>query len=164
MSPVTPGRIVFCTAMSEMSSNCSKISVMNVIGVHGWSSIANLWDGGLEVVVWWVIATMVGATLGDFDRCLNSAFLDISGQVAAPAFQALDTQLKALPTLTVLARGVTGCVNSGNLDISRQFAAPACQADDSRLGALTALHVFAPGSGKTNPRRSCLCHREKTSF
>src|SRR5271157_966645 len=104
------------------------------------------------------------ATLPDLDRCLNSAFLDISRQVAIPAFQALDTQLKTLQTLTVLARGVSGCLNSGNLDISRQFAAPACQADDSRLGALPTLHVIAPGAGKTNPRRSCLCHREKTSF
>src|SRR5208337_4722545 len=47
--------------------------------------------------------------------CLSSAFLDISRQVAAPAFQASDTQLKALPTLPVLARGVSGGLNSGRL-------------------------------------------------
>jgi len=32
--------------------------------------------------------------------------------VAAPAFQAMDTQLNALPTLPVLARTVSGCLNS----------------------------------------------------
>jgi len=35
----------------------------------------------------------------------------------------MDTQLDALPTLPVLARGVSGCVNSAFLDISRQFTA-----------------------------------------
>src|SRR5208337_674550 len=33
----------------------------------------------------------------------------------------MDAQLKALPTLPVLARGVSGCVNSANLNISQHF-------------------------------------------
>src|SRR5271157_1629785 len=37
--------------------------------------------------------------------------------------QFMDTQLDALPTLPVLARGVSGCVNSAFLDISRHFTA-----------------------------------------
>src|SRR5208337_4803829 len=37
--------------------------------------------------------------------------------------QSMDTQLDALPTLPVLARGVSGCVNSAFLDISRHFTA-----------------------------------------
>ena len=37
--------------------------------------------------------------------------------------QSMDTQLDALPTLLVLARGVSGCVNSAFLDISRHFTA-----------------------------------------
>ena len=100
-----------------------------------------------------------GTLLERFLGCMKPGFLYISLH-AVPACQALDTQLKALPTLPVLARTASGCLSSGNLDISRQFAAPACQADDSRLGALPTLHVIAPGAGKTNPRRSCLCHRE----
>src|SRR5208337_4896742 len=43
--------------------------------------------------------------------------------------QSMDTQLDALPTLPVLARGVSGCVNSAFLDISRHFTA----------------HLFSPG-------------------
>src|SRR5271165_2379579 len=41
--------------------------------------------------------------------------------VAAPAFQAMDTQLNALPTLSVLARTVSGCVNSAFLNKSQHF-------------------------------------------
>ncbi|MGZ3471683.1 MAG: hypothetical protein ACXWO1_19075, partial [Isosphaeraceae bacterium] len=41
--------------------------------------------------------------------------------VAAPAFQAMDTQLNALPTLPVLARTISGCLNSAFLDISQHF-------------------------------------------
>ena len=37
--------------------------------------------------------------------------------VAAPTFQAMDTQLKALPTLAVLARTVSGCLNSAFLGL-----------------------------------------------
>ena len=37
--------------------------------------------------------------------------------VAAPAFQAMDTQLDALPTLPVLARTVSGCLNSAFLGL-----------------------------------------------
>src|SRR5271157_3401120 len=48
-------------------------------------------------------------------------FSDFSPPVAAPAFQAMDTQLNALPTLAVLARTVSGCVNSAFLDISQHF-------------------------------------------
>ena len=43
--------------------------------------------------------------------------------VAAPAFQAMDTQLDALPTLPVLARTVSDCVNSAFLNISQHFTA-----------------------------------------
>ena len=77
----------------------------------------------------------VDARLGARHRRWTPTIHDFSRPVAAPAFQALDTQLKALPTLPVLARGVSGCLNSGNLDISRQVAVPAFQAMDTQLGA-----------------------------
>ena len=58
-----------------------------------------------------------------------------SRPVAAPASQAMDTQLKALPTLPVLARGVSGCVNSPFLGLFRTFSGPAFQAMDTQFGA-----------------------------
>jgi hypothetical protein len=76
-----------------------------LLGVLGWQSVESLWDGGLNVPESRVVAIVEGATLRDLDGCLNSAFLDISRQVAAPASQALDTQLIVLPTLPVLALG-----------------------------------------------------------
>src|SRR5208337_720902 len=44
-----------------------------------------------------------------------------SRPVAVSAFQAMDTQLNALPILAVLARTVSGCLNSAFLDISQHF-------------------------------------------
>jgi hypothetical protein len=38
-------------------------------------------------------------------------------RVASPAFQAMDTQLNALPILPVLARTVSGCLNSAFLGL-----------------------------------------------
>ena len=57
----------------------------------------------------------VGGALGPFLAASTPRFSDFSRPVAAPAFQVLDTQLKALPALPVLARGVSGCVNSAFL-------------------------------------------------
>ncbi|MGD0042529.1 MAG: hypothetical protein ABSE84_19360, partial [Isosphaeraceae bacterium] len=37
------------------------------------------------------------------------------------SIQDMDAQLKALPTLPVRARTVSGCVNSANLNISQHF-------------------------------------------
>src|SRR5208337_2492192 len=55
--------------------------------------------------------------------CLNSAFPIHFYTIYGSFVQYMDTQLDALPTLPVLARGVSGCVNSAFLDISRQFTA-----------------------------------------
>ena len=44
-----PG-LIPCAAMSETSSNCSKMSVSNATGrweYLGWQSVAKFWDGGL---------------------------------------------------------------------------------------------------------------------
>ena len=45
------------------------MSVMNATGrwdCFGWSSVANLWDGGLTAPVSRVVTTARGATLRDF--------------------------------------------------------------------------------------------------
>src|SRR5271157_2710448 len=46
---------------------------------------------------------------------------DFSRPVATPASQVMDNQLKALPTLPVRARTVSGCMNSAFHDISQHF-------------------------------------------
>src|SRR5271157_2340263 len=56
--------------------------------------------------------------LRDPEFRVSRTFLD---QLRPPAFQAMDTQLDALPTLPVLARGVSGCLNSAFLVISQHF-------------------------------------------
>jgi hypothetical protein len=66
----------------------------------------------------------VGSGLGPFLAACTPRFSDFSRPVAAPAFQVLDTQLKALPALPVLARGVSGCVNSPFLGLFRTFSGP----------------------------------------
>src|SRR5271157_1991888 len=53
--------------------------------------------------------------------CLNSAFSRHFWTFYGPSVQAMDAQLKALPTLPVRARTVSGCVNSANLNISQHF-------------------------------------------
>ena len=53
--------------------------------------------------------------------CLNSAFSRHFSTFYGPSVQAMDAQLKALPTLPVRARTVSGCVNSANLNISQHF-------------------------------------------
>jgi hypothetical protein len=42
-----------------------------------------------------LVVTVEGATLGDLDDCVNSAFLGLFETSCGPAFQALDTQLGA---------------------------------------------------------------------
>src|SRR5208282_5727959 len=53
--------------------------------------------------------------------CSNSAFSRHFSTFYGPSVQAMDAQLKALPTLPVRARTVSGCVNSANLNISQHF-------------------------------------------
>src|SRR5271157_5363174 len=96
-------------------------------------------DGGLKLPEGRAVATVEGATLGDLDGCPNSAFLYFSLPVAAPACQALDTQVNALPTLPVLARGVSAAGTPCLSDFSRQVAAQGFQAVDSQLNALQRL-------------------------
>ena len=47
----------------------------------------------------------------------------------------MDTQLDALPTLPVLARGVSGCLNSAFSQQISTFYGPSVQAMDTQLGA-----------------------------
>ena len=66
----------------------------------------------------------VAKTHRDTERCVIASSTHPTGlsrPVAAPASQAMDTQLNALPTLAVLARTVSGCLNSAFLDISQHF-------------------------------------------
>src|SRR5271165_778347 len=48
----------------------------------------------------------------------------------------MDTQLNALPTLPVLARGVSGCLNSAFLGLFKTSCGPSFQAMDTQLNAL----------------------------
>ena len=67
--------------------------------------------------------------------CLNSAFSRHFYTFYGPSVQAMDAQLKALPTLPVRARTVSGCVNSANLNISQHFTVHLFQSMDTHLGA-----------------------------
>src|SRR5208337_4634011 len=61
----------------------------------------------------------------------------------------MDTQLKALPALPVLARTVSGCLNSAFLGLFYTSCGPSSQAMDTRLGT---RHRRRP---PTDPPRSC---------
>ena len=70
-------------------------------------------------------------------------FSDFSIPVAAPAYQAMDTQLNALPILAVCARIVSGCLNSAFLGLFYTSCGPSSQAMDTQLDALATLPVLA---------------------